>query len=200
MILTRLQDLDVSKLVDRNQLVFIDCLSARSFDRNRGLLAEAETSIKDAIAKLQKSGNQPVLLVLDSPEVLLVIGSATAQELNQSALKLRSLVHSTVGICAADSPLIYTATQSPDRHPLPMETETAAFVAQQAHAARVVMSVRELDTGAARDLSGVLRVTRGGSACHLDGGGQDEVKGIEALYLVQRDGNAKVFERGAEDG
>ena len=52
---------------------------------------------------------------------------------------------------------------------------------QQAHNARSVLSVRELGTGAARDVSGVLRITRGGKS---DG----EVKEWEGLYLVGRDG------------
>lgn len=86
-----------------------------------------------------------------------------------------------------------------------MEVETAAFVVQQAHASRVVMGVRELETGAARDVSGVLRVTRGGrgyegSFASFGGGGGEEkgVREAEFLYLVQRDGNVKVFSRGSE--
>ena len=53
------------------------------------------------------------------------------------------------------------------------------------------MSLRLLDTGAARDISGVLRVTRGA------GSGQEgeEVEEKELLYLVGGDGGLKVFER-----
>jgi elongator complex protein 6 len=58
---------------------------------------------------------------------------------------------------------------------------------QQAHNARSVLSVRELGTGAARDVSGVLRITRGGKS---DG----EVKEWEGLYLVGRDGGVKIVE------
>ena len=59
------------------------------------------------------------------------------------------------------------------------------------HQARQILSVRELDTGVARDVSGVLRV----------GGRGDEVaEGVEAtelLYFVAGDGGVRVFERGA---
>jgi elongator complex protein 6 len=58
---------------------------------------------------------------------------------------------------------------------------------QQAHNARSVLGVRELGTGAARDVSGVLRITRGGKS---DG----EVKEWECLYLVGRDGGVKIVE------
>lgn len=61
------------------------------------------------------------------------------------------------------------------------------------------MGVRALETGAARDVSGVLRITRGG------GWGWEEEEDeegmgreVELLYLVGRDGNVKVFERGVD--
>ena len=55
------------------------------------------------------------------------------------------------------------------------------------------MSLRLLDTGTARDISGVLRVTRGASE-GVDG---EELEEKELLYLVSGDGGVKVFERGA---
>lgn len=57
------------------------------------------------------------------------------------------------------------------------------------------MSVRGLDTGVARDVSGVLRITRGaGSWVEREGDGLEEK---ECLYFIGGDGGAKVFERGA---
>lgn len=53
------------------------------------------------------------------------------------------------------------------------------------------MGVRELDTGVARDVSGVLRIGHGG------GEGAQEVEEKEVLYFIGGDGGAKVFERGA---
>ena len=50
-----------------------------------------------------------------------------------------------------------------------------------------MLGVRELGTGAARDVNGVLRITRGGKS---DG----EVKEWEGLYLVGRDGGVKIVE------
>ena len=60
-----------------------------------------------------------------------------------------------------------------------------------AHQARLLVGVRELDTGAARDVSGVVRVNRGG------GEDAQEVEEREFLYFVGGDGGVKVFERGA---
>ena len=60
------------------------------------------------------------------------------------------------------------------------------------------MSARELATGAAKDISGVLRVTRGGDAYGFDGEPAAAIKEAELQYLVQRDGVVKVFSRGAD--
>lgn len=63
------------------------------------------------------------------------------------------------------------------------------------HSADMVLSVRELETGSARGVSGVLRVTRGGG-----GAGEEEWERgwgeRELLYFVRRDGGVKVGGRG----
>ena len=97
-------------------------------------------------------------------------------------MHLHAQAHATLLIANADTPLLQTTT--------PLETSSANFLTTAAHASRMVMSVRELETGAARDVSGVLRVTNGG-----DGG---EVEEREMLYFVGRDGGVRVFGRGEE--
>ena len=53
------------------------------------------------------------------------------------------------------------------------------------------MSVRGLDTGVAKDVSGVLRITRGVGE-YADSGSVEE---REWLYYVGPDSGVKVFER-----
>lgn len=84
---------------------------------------------------------------------------------------------------AADEPLVALQSTS-------LEKEQAAFALSLAHEADMVMSLRMLDTGTARDVSGVLRVTNGGSAS----GAVAEER--ELLYFVGADGGVRVFERG----
>lgn len=62
------------------------------------------------------------------------------------------------------------------------------------HQARAVISLSGLETGAAKDVSGVLRVGRGGAEEHKK---EDIVEEKEVLYFVSGDGGVKVFERGA---
>jgi elongator complex protein 6 len=124
-------------------------------------------------------------LILDHPSLLLSTATLTSTHLSTLLLTLRSYpsVHSTLLTLPADGPFLSAA--QPDTlntNPTPIESESAAFAVQQAHNARCVLSVRELGTGAARDVSGVLRITRGGKA---DGDGVGEWEG---LYLVGRDG------------
>lgn len=66
-----------------------------------------------------------------------------------------------------------------------------------AHQARTIWAVKELDTGSARDVSGVLRIARGPAAeddDHAEGDRQDE---LESLYFISADGGVRVFERGS---
>lgn len=85
-------------------------------------------------------------------------------------------MHATILTLAADDPLLHTQNTT-------LEKEHAAFVLGQGHAADRVVSLRMLDTGTARDVSGVVRIT----------GGEDEG---EWLYFVGGDGGVRVFERG----
>ena len=89
---------------------------------------------------------------------------------------------------SGDGPLLHSQQT-------PLEVEHAAFVTGLIYQAYLVMSTRLLSTGGARDVSGVLRVSRGGSVDDLED--KVEVEEKEVLYLVGGDGNVKVFERGA---
>lgn len=70
-----------------------------------------------------------------------------------------------------------------------LEVEHAAFVVALAHSAAWTVALRQLDTGVARDVSGVIRITRGGE------GGEEK----EVLYYVG-DGPVEVFDRGQMRG
>jgi elongator complex protein 6 len=75
----------------------------------------------------------------------------------------------------------------------PIETEHAALAIGLAHRARSVMQLRTLETGAAKDVSGVLRISRGGGLSTSEDHSLEE---REALYFIQRDGGVTVFGRG----
>ncbi|KAF1819206.1 uncharacterized protein K489DRAFT_290607, partial [Dissoconium aciculare CBS 342.82] len=193
--LRRAAGVEVGKFTQDNRFAFVDFLSQQIYD-----LADQTRLISAAIAQLQQANpDRRVVLLLDSPDVLLATNSTSAQALNTSTLNLRALAHATILSAAADLPLISAAAPSASIHagqPTPLEAECASFVASQAHNARLVMSARELTTGAAKDISGVLRITRGGDTYETQTQMTTELREAELQYLVQKDGIVKVFSRG----
>ena len=95
-------------------------------------------------------------------------------------------VCATILSLAADEPLIESQRTR-------LEREHASLVLGLAHEADFVASLRLLDTGLAGDVSGVMRVTRGGGPAP---GADGAVEERELLYHVTGDGGVKVFERG----
>ncbi|KAF2225297.1 hypothetical protein BDZ85DRAFT_280477 [Elsinoe ampelina] len=194
-------------------------------------LSSTLATITSAITSLQ-APSRSVFLILDSPTLLLAaVPDITPTTLSSFILSLRSRVHSTLLVTEADSPFL--AASAPDAflsagdylHSVregggegkitPLEIDHAAFLVGQAHQAKWVMSVKGLETGTARDVSGVVTVRRGGGwdeeleegelgftdrKDHVKGAaGEEEGREMEALYRVGLDGGVKVFERGAGD-
>lgn len=89
---------------------------------------------------------------------------------------------------SADQPLV-------SNHQTPLESDHAALLLGTAHQADFIMSLRLLDTGTARDVSGVLRITAG-DRTEEDLDIQKRIEERELLYFVGGDGGVKVFERG----
>ncbi|KAB8077146.1 hypothetical protein BDV29DRAFT_68371 [Aspergillus leporis] len=139
-----------------------------------------------------------VLLIIDQPDLLLAATGPSkgigATEMVEWVMGLQQDAHATILTFAADSPLIHNASAS--AHQTPLETEQAAFAIGSAHRAQMVMQLRNLETGAARDVSGVLRVSKGGACGQSDVGAEGNWEEREVLYFVQRDGGVSVFGRG----
>lgn len=64
-----------------------------------------------------------------------------------------------------------------------------------AHQARIIWGLRGLDTGSAKDVSGVLRITKGPAI--EEEIRQEGMEEKELLYFVASDGGVRVFERGS---
>ncbi|KAI1258906.1 hypothetical protein F5Y18DRAFT_323011 [Xylariaceae sp. FL1019] len=144
-----------------------------------------EVAIRNAVHHLQTSvpGAKTVLIV-DQPDLLLAATEgATSQKLRAAILALREHIHSCIITVSADEPLIALQAST-------LEKEHASFALSLAHDAGLVMSLRMLETGVAKDVSGVMRVTSGGDE------GTDPVEDRELLYYIGGDGGVRVFERG----
>ncbi|KAM0259221.1 hypothetical protein ACHAQJ_003426 [Trichoderma viride] len=152
---------------------------------NSGKLDDIRRGIEAAIGDV-RSGSK--VLIVDQLDELLALfeeegfgqKGVTGLALEEMLLSLRERVHATVLTLSADEPLLSNQTTS-------FERSQAALVLAQAHAADVVLSLRKLNTGVAKDVSGVVRVTKR----------EKTEESAEYLYHVGADGNVKVFERGA---
>jgi elongator complex protein 6 len=76
-----------------------------------------------------------------------------------------------------------------------LEMEESSFVTTLAHQASSVTSLRMLDTGLAKDVSGVLRVTMAFDTSSPDRQNGQDWNEKEVLYFV-KDGSVEVFNRG----
>ncbi|KAJ5800936.1 uncharacterized protein N7518_003004 [Penicillium psychrosexuale] len=165
-------------------------------------LASLDALEKDisSVIEQQKSSMEDgdeLLLIIDQPDLLLAATGPSmgigATEILEWITALQQSAHATVLTLATDAPLIHNASTSGETMATPLETEHAALVIGLAHRAQSVMQLRTLDTGAAKDVSGVLRISRGGGVSMSE---KESLEEKEALYFIQRDGGVRVFGRG----
>lgn len=149
-----------------------------------------------------------VVLIVDQLDLLLaaggeIVGAVKVGEMLMSLREVCALVfkiriglliydqevHSTIVSLSADLPLVTS-------HQTLLEADHAAFLLRIAHQADFTISLRLLDSGTARDVSGVVRVTMGDGAVETEEDIRKRVEEKELLYFVGGDGGVKVFERG----
>lgn len=165
-------------------------------------LAHLKTTLTAAITSLSTpTTTRKILLVLDTPDAYLALSSTAPS----SFVSLLLTLHATPSISHilthihADTPLI-----SPSAPAQPLEISQFNLLTKIAHMSTRIIGTRVLDTGVARDVSGVVRVTEqrtGWQDLGLEDDSSlkedDSGKGKEFLYQVKGDGSVKVFERGA---
>lgn len=170
-------------------------------------LASLKTTISGAVSSLSSSSPPPsasqnkTLLILDNPDLLLALNPTISPSAMSSLVldlhTLPSVSHMLLHI-QSDNPLLSLSTP-----PQPLELAHHNFLVKCAHMSRMILGVRILDTGVARDVSGVIRITEqkiGWLGLGLEVEQKDDSesgKGKEFLYQVKGDGSVKVFERGA---
>ncbi|KAF7156417.1 hypothetical protein CNMCM5623_010087 [Aspergillus felis] len=171
-----------------------------------GALDALENDIANVIKQLKTSkdgdeGEPEVLLVIDQPDMLLAASGPNkgigATEMGEWVMGLQEHAYATILTLSADSPLIHNASTSASQSATPLETEHAIFAIGSAHRAEMVMQLRSLETGAARDVSGVLRISKGGAWGRGEKtGAEGDWDEREVLYFIQRDGGVRIFGRG----
>ncbi|OAA42728.1 hypothetical protein NOR_04859 [Metarhizium rileyi] len=190
--------LDLDALSRSKRFIFVDGLTGlyvpdgepstgggRDHVLRGGKVEDVNKGVEKAIVEISREGRKVVLL-MDGMDAWLAMGGAGVLAVTNVLSSWRERVHATVMAVSADDPLLHAQNTT-------LEKQHAAFALGLAHEARIVMALRLLDTGTARDVSGVVRVTGGGKADESEGGNGE----TEYLYYVGGDGGVKVFERGA---
>ncbi|KAK6522063.1 hypothetical protein TWF281_002632 [Arthrobotrys megalospora] len=145
--------------------------------------------IKSAIQAATSGGMKPKL-VIEGLEVLMAAAGVDVGLVEDLVYDLREVTSTTTILLPSDSVLIRTSPSS-----TPLELSHANLVISLGHTADAILSLRLLDTGVAKDISGVLKVTRG--AGNL---GSETATGVveekEMLYY-ESDVGVRIFARGS---
>ncbi|KAF1934275.1 uncharacterized protein M421DRAFT_51128 [Didymella exigua CBS 183.55] len=165
-------------------------------------LAHLKDTLARAVTSLSAlTTTRRTLLILDSPDAYLALSSTPTSSFVSLLLQLHTLpgVSHILTHLHADTPLL-----SPSAPAQPLEISQFNLLTKIAHMSARLIGTRVLDTGVARDVSGVVRVTEqrtGWQDLGLEEEGtsteDDAGKGKEFLYQIKGDGSVKVFERGA---
>ncbi|KAL1613049.1 hypothetical protein SLS60_001281 [Paraconiothyrium brasiliense] len=168
-------------------------------------LEHINATITTAIASLRPStAVTKTLVILDNPDLLL------AADPNLTPFKQTSLFLSLHTQPSVSHVLMHLQSDlalfAASEKPSPLQIAQQNLVVKTAHMSAKVLGVRLLDTGVARDVSGVLRVTVNRDPWadvvqvkdQEEGGAVQapEEQNLEVLYKVNGDGSVKVFERG----
>ncbi|KKA28420.1 hypothetical protein TD95_003188 [Thielaviopsis punctulata] len=152
-------------------------------------LVDIQRDVSAAVTSLSIAagpGGAPknVVLIIDQLDFLLAATEGSVAETQNMIFSLREKTHASILTLAADSALLSSASTT-------LEKNHAAFSIALAHQADCVVSLRMLDTGVAKGVSGVMLITRGGQD-----GNCVELEEHEYLYYISADGGTRVFERG----
>ena len=205
--LTLSKGLDILSMVKKKQLAYIDALSRHGGPTSElvpiagleslsldGLSTAINTALQTTSAHAATSDKsvKRAKVIIDGIDFLLAAQAGVdAVRLQQFVRKTQSLCQSLVLTCSADSPLLHNR----DEAATPIEREHSAFITTEAHLAWFVLQLRGLDSGTAKDVTGVLRVSQGGNydaAGHTSSG----LREGEWLYRCKGDGNVTMWTRG----
>lgn len=212
------QGLDVPSLLASRRIVYIDGLDiygasaslssiAGSFSTHSHALKDVRDALERALeVKSQLGGmaaatadtnrdseyaSERSVLIIDGLDFLIASQpNMTATAVSQMLTIIRQHVQSTILAVSSDEPLLHGNSAFTTS----VEMEHQALVATLAHQSWLVMQLRGLDTGAAKDISGVIRISHGGE--YKDELEEQIVAEGEWLYKVSGDGSVGVWGRG----
>lgn len=179
--------------------------TAAMLSMNALTLQELNATVTTALQKFSHSKDDDgaannmknVTVVFDGLDFLLACHcqpEVHSMELAHFITNIRHQTHGVIITCAADSALLHN-TAGAAAAATPLELEHSIYVRSLAHQASFVFQLRPLETGHSREVSGTIRISRGGSYERVDDGAEESDEG-EWLYHVRSDGSVNVWRRG----
>ena len=174
---------DVKKASTDGSLLIIDALREERFENT---FLEVQKAADDGTA------GSETIVILNGVDVVLASTEGDAVPLLAHINSIQRRARAVICALHVDIDL----GMKPDRNTLgemPIERQHRTLVFGLASNARMIMSVRGLDTGVAKDVSGVMTVTRGPEDWDEV---RKEVEEGEWLYFIRSDGGVDIFRRG----
>jgi elongator complex protein 6 len=179
----------------QNRICYVDGLAqvntreqtdSKAFD-----LETVLSTIRNAVQQRSGATSKPTVII-DGLDLIL----ASQPDINITRIQsflgtIREMSNRLVISASGDSMLIHNRHDSAT----PLEREHATFIASTAYQSLWVFQLRALDTGSARDVTGVLRVSRGGAGQEV-AGPQSGLEDAEWLYQLKGDGSIRIWSRG----
>ena len=155
-------------------------------------LKDLNSSLTTTLSRLQSQPTARTIILIDGLDFLLAVQpTATATQAQNLLLDLQSKVHNIVITFAADSALLHNT----DASATPLEFEHSTFARTLAHSSNWMFQLRPLETGQSKEVSGSMRVSKGGAWEEKDDQ-ERKLDGGEWLYHFRGDGVVRVWGRG----
>ena len=173
---------------DAAELPFVR-LPHLNLDRLGGVITNViQSSIGAASGRL----HEHTTVIIDGIDFLMATQPMeTSITVQQTLLKLGAQVEHLVISCNADSPLMHHR----DGLGTPLEKHNGSLVVSLAHSADLMFQLRNLNTGAAKDVTGILRVSHSGNYETLPRLAAS-TPDCEWLYHWKGDGSVRLWTRG----
>lgn len=189
------QNLNLQDMIRQGTLHYINGLAHSSTTGITTLSSLSLTAVIDALNKslfgVTQSQDARITILLDGLDFLLASQpDITALKVYQLLLDLQTRAHSVVATCAADGPLLHNI----EALATPLELEHSNLTRLLAHNAQLVYQLRPLETGQSKEVTGSVRVSKGGAWESEEG--ETELEDGEWLYYLSGSGTVKVWGRG----
>jgi elongator complex protein 6 len=189
------QGVDLPGHLKQNRICYIDGLTQITAREQNLKALDVETvlsAIRNAVQQPLSGARSKPTIIIDGLDLILASRpDVDVIQVQRFLAAARVMSNRLVISASGDTMLIHNRHESAT----PLEREHAKFVMSTAYQSLWVYQLRALNTGSARDVTGVLRVSRGGADQEV-AGPQSRLEDAEWLYQVKGDGSIRMWSRG----